>query len=247
MNTTKEDIPTDIDYKYQCLECNENPTERHTELFHANLEKEALFYAYKTAEEFVLLFAKIAKGPLLRYIQQCMDTLADNTRKLTSFSEMKQCSKIINNYVSELAGLQQRNEDNEDSGDISMEESRDVDGLEKFEVLNGVSDLLLQWKSDVDERIRSYKQEEKQVISNLSTVLSTTEEATQNKQFLLIRSLDINLLCQGLQGAIKQFDSVLTPPRDVKDELKAFMLALEWIQLLYQVCMMNVCGSMWEL
>ena len=237
MNTSKELIPTDDDYKYLCVECEESPSDRHDKLFHANVEKEALFYGYKNAEEILLFFAKIVKGPMLRHIQQFMDTLADSTRKPMPFTELKQCLKIINSYVSEVTIMQQqRGGGGDDDDDVDEQDIRDVEGFENFAVLDGVCGVLHRWKHIVDERIQLYKEEEKNVISTLTSVLSTVKDSAQHDQFLLVRSLDINALYHSVKSALKQFDAILSHSRDVKEELKSFLLALEWIQLLYQVC-----------
>ena len=90
-------------------------------------------------------------------------------------------------------------------------------------------------EKDVDERLQSYKENEITLLSYITDILSAAKDSAQNKQPLLVRSLDVKTLCRGLQAGIEQFAAVLGPPRDVREELKAFLTALEWIQALYEV------------
>jgi hypothetical protein len=234
MNTLKELIPTDIDYKFHCLKCQASPKERHAALFQVNLEKETLFYAYKNAEDVVLFFAKAVRGPMLRYVQLLLDNLSDKSCRPLLFMEIKQCLKHIKSNLSLIDSIQQRDNDNDDCDD-KEEVNDDVEGHDNFSVLDGVRSLLSKWEIAANERTKSYKEQEKELLSTISTVLSACKEAAQSRRCLVTRSLEVDSLFHGLSDSIDQLNAILLPQREVKDELTMFLSALAWFQKLYQV------------
>ena len=223
------------DYEYECVECKSNPIERRIKLYEENTQNEELFYAYRNAEDVILFFAKVLKGTTVRYAQQFFDAVAtasfENGSVSFSLSEMKQYIRSLNVILSDLAELQSGNDGNDNDEELM----RSIEGADNFNVLDGVKDRILMWKKEAEARIESYKSDESTLLANIAVIVAEAKESARPQQFLINRTLNIISLHDEMYDSLKKLKSTLSPPRDIKDELDTFLVALGWIKSLFQV------------